>query len=770
MYEKIPEELKSLEQWGVFKKEWIPERNKYTKIPVNPWNGGPGKSNDESTWSDFGTALNSIEELDCDGLAFYFKAPYFGIDVDHIPDDLGDYFLGDTSPENKAYDFISHTQSYTERSISGEGIHIIALGKLNTTKHRKENVEMYSEGRFFAMTGDKIVKTNEISEVDDKNIKYLVDKYLPDSNEKRLINKALPGANNLTVEEIISKASNSAKGKRFKLFLNGGWEEIYDSQSEADLAFANTLAFWTARDFAKMDTIFRQSDLYRDKYDSKRASSTYGTKLLQKAIDECDSVYETEVKPVFPIKSSKLKPKKKKKDHYSYDDTGNKDRFMDLYGDYAKYSFYHKFWYVYKDNVWQRDYAGLVHKLVDSTIDNMKHEKLFVGGDMSEDDAKIAMAKHIKRSRGNAGKEAMKKEIMNYVAVQPDEMDKDDDLLNVQNGYVDLKTGEFHDSDITKIFSRITNVEYTDNISAPVWEEFLNSALQGDTKLIHYLQKAVGYSLTGYTTEQVMFFLYGNGGTGKSLFLEALAYALGTYTMNMQAQSIMVKPNGNGGASSDIARLDGSRFVTSSETNEGVRMDESLVKQLTGGDRVTARYQFGNEFDFVPKFKLWVATNHKPIIRGTDDGIWRRLKIIPFKHQVKGKNQDKHLKEKLQDEAVGILKWAVDGCLMWLKEGLADEPIAIKQETKEYRLEMDVITQFIDECCFVNPDVKVKPSDLYQEYKTWAGVNSEHIFTATKFYREIGQKFEKKKNNQGRFYIGINLKNNPNPQIIKKYR
>ena len=196
-----------------------------------------------------------------------------------------------------------------------------------------------------------------------------------------------------------------------------------------------------------------------------------------------------------------------------------------------------------------------------------------------------------------------------------------------------------------------------------------------------------------------MFILFGKGRNGKSIFVETIAEILGDYSNNMQAKSLMVKKNDN--VNTDIARLSKARFVTSSEPNEGFRFDEGLIKQITGGDKVTARFLYAEEFEYTPKFKIWVSTNHKPIIRGTDDGIWRRLVLIPFDVQIPEEKVDKDLKYKLLREAPAILNWMAEGAYMWMQEGL-EMSDKLKAAVQKYRNEMDTLGQFIEDCCKVD--------------------------------------------------------------------
>ncbi len=754
MYSAIPRELKELNNWCGFK---LQQRNgKTTKVPIDANTGQLGKSNDESTWASFQTALDSINKFNCDGIGLYFKPPYFGIDLDDVRNDI-DRYLKDDDENNLVAEFVDLMGSYSEVSVSGNGIHIIAKGELPKGGRRKGNVEVYDSGRFFVMTGNAIGGYKHI--VDDSDygkINYLHNKYIASNEPSRKFNQSNDYGNGLPVEKILEIASNSKNGLRFKLFLNGGWEQFYSSQSEADMAFANDLAFWTNRDHEMMDSIFRQSSLYRDKWDRKTGDSTYGNITLNKAIRECSNVFNPQPQDdSFNLYVKDFDTKEVKKKFYSYDDTGNAARFTDVFENVVRYSYVRKNWYFYNDKTWELDQEGKVKSLVDEILIKMKKEPVFVPDDGDEEAAKKALQKHIKYSRGSNGKTNMLKESQHLLPIQPEQFDKDKHLLNVQNGYIELKTGNLHNHDKEKYFSKIASIEYTDKIDYPLWDDFLMQIFDGNRELINYMQRAVGYSLSGSTEEQVMFILYGNGRNGKSVFLDIITEMLGNYTTNIQPQTLMVKPM-SGSANSDIARLQGARLVTSTEPNDGMRFDEGLVKQITGGDTVTARFLYGDEFDYDPEFKLWMATNHKPFIRGTDDGIWRRMVVIPFTVQIPEHKVDKNLKYKLRREMTAILNWAVEGYQEWQRIGL-NEPTIIKQQRQEYRTEMDVVELFVEECCYRKEGEREKAADLFRAYKQWAKENNQHLMNNTKFGKEMAQKFQRVRSN-GSWYVGLKLK------------
>lgn len=761
MYEAIPEELKELRQWCGFRLQ--PRGDKMTKIPVDANTGGLGKSNDETTWATFEVAHAAINKFNLDGIGFYFKAPYFGIDIDGVKEDIDRYLSGiEAEQENNIVaEFIEMMGSYSELSVSGTGIHIIAKGELPTGARRKGNVEMYDSGRFFVMTGNQIGQYSRIEDDDYGRINYLHHKYLAKSEvsetykSEKLSGEIPPGAS-LDEQRIIDIALKSKSGTRFNFLLNGGWEQFYNSQSEADMAFANDLAFWTNRDYAMMDNIFRRSSLMREKWDREQNNSTYGGETLQKAIDECANTFIAETNDDFNLIILEDNVKKVKRKFYSYDDTGNAQRFYDAFGDVTRYSYSRKGWYFYDGKVWVYDNQGMIKTLADRTIEAMKKEKLFVPDGEDEEKVKKDFIKHIKSARMSKGKNAMLKESEHLLPIQPDDFDNDLFLFNVQNGYIDLKTSTLHEHSRDKYFTKISPVEYTDKIDCPLWLDFLDTIFDGNNELIEYMQRAVGYSLCGSTQEQMMFILFGNGRNGKSVFLDIITDLFGNYATNIQPQTIMVKSS-TGSASSDIARLHGARFVTTAEASDGVRLDEGLIKQLTGGDKVTASFKFENEFDFEPRFKLWMSTNYKPIIRGTDEGIWRRLAIVPFSVYIPKEKVDPHLKSKLKRELKGILQWAVEGFSKWQKDGLK-EPKIVEQQRDSYRTEMDAVENFINDCCIRDSQKRSKAKPLFSAYREWAIENNQYQMSSTKFGREMGKKFEKMKSDGTNVYLGIALK------------
>lgn len=770
--EKFPQELKEQTRWCNWRNEKRGERT--TKIPINSQHGGDAKSNDESTWSDFETTKSRIA-MDT-GVGYFLKEPYVGIDLDDVEDEVKRHLEGDYE-DNIVSEFIHELDSYTEISPSGTGIHIIMKGELPEKGRRRGGIEMYTTGRYFTVTFDSIGPNYIRDDRDTNKLQKLHEKYIrPKGEEKprkvRQIVEDEMGQHGLDDKEVIKRASRSKNGDKFKDLLNGDWDKYkeYPSQSEADLAFANMLAFWTAKDPEQMDRIVRESGLYREKWDEYRGNDTYGNNLIELAIDEVEGVYS-------PVRSRTFKPTKtdelfnyneetlQEKGNFPVrpgDDTGNAQRLIDRYGDVIRYSYNRKKFYVYDGKVWSIDEIGAVNHLVDSVVDSIEDEEWEVKhSDDPEQQEKNENAaidrknKHLARSRSTHAKKNMLTQAEHRVAVTPEEFDSEGSLLNIQNGYVDLATGERYTPDKTKMFSMITSIDPEENNEPSKWMQFLNETFGGDEDMINFMQRAVGYSLTGSIREQVMFILHGKGRNGKSIFIETIRDILGTYTNNIQAKTLMVRSTET--INNDIAKLQGARMVTSSEPSEGFRFDEGLIKQLTGGDVVTARFLFGEEFDYNPEFKLWLTTNVKPIIKGTNDGIWRRLLLIPFDIQVPVDKVDKDLGDKLLQEGGEILQWAIDGCLMWQEDGL-QIPDKVVEASKTYRNEMDPLGQFIQDRCELGDDFEERGGSLFEEYKDWADETINHKMNKNMFGQKMKEKFTYKRKSDGIRYEGLKLK------------
>jgi len=308
------------------------------------------------------------------------------------------------------------------------------------------------------------------------------------------------------------------------------------------------------------------------------------------------------------------------------------------------------------------------------------------------------------------------------ITLTVDDFDQDDFLLNTPGGIVDLRTGALRSPDPERLMSKSTAVAPKD-METPQWDQFLYESANGDEELIAYLQRLMGYALTGSTQEQILAFIHGPTRTGKSTFLDTIASVFGTYHEAAAAETFSASRNR--GVPADIAALAGARLVTASETQEGKAWDTQRVKSLTGGDRVSARFLYQDYFTYTPKHQIIITSNHEPTVEGVDEALMRRLHIIPFEHQVPKDAVDRLLKEKLAEESPGILQWAIDGCLTWLEEGLNPPPVVL-QRTEEYRDEEDLVGRFLEERCETDDESFVSRKQLWDAWSRWCNRRGEH--------------------------------------------
>jgi putative DNA primase/helicase len=437
-----------------------------------------------------------------------------------------------------------------------------------------------------------------------------------------------------------------------------------------------------------------------------------------------------------------------------YTDLGNARRFITQHGKDLHFVPPWKKWLIWDGTRWAVDQRSEVMGLAKDTIRGLYGE---LGG-IEDPDKRKSFAQHIARSESHSRFVDILKlaESEPGIAVMPDQLDADPRALTVYNGTLELQTGQLRPHRKEDLITKLVPITYDPEAPCPTWDAFLQRILGGDTDLLRYLQKAVGYSLTGSTEEQCLFILYGVGSNGKSTLIQTVQTLLGDYARQTPTESLLVKSGDS--VRNDLARLQGARFVAAVESEDGRRLAEALVKQLTGGDRIATRYLYREFFEFVPTFKLWLAVNHKPVIQGTDHAIWRRIRLLPFMVTIPEAEQDKRLSEKLRAELPGILRRAVEGCLAWQQEGF-EPPQAVQQATGDYRAEMDVVAAFIRKRCIQGQQKQVGTGELHTEYVGWCTQVGEQPVSQKAFgatLKELG--FTQSRNRSTRLWLGLALR------------
>jgi putative DNA primase/helicase len=443
-----------------------------------------------------------------------------------------------------------------------------------------------------------------------------------------------------------------------------------------------------------------------------------------------------------------------KKGTIQYTDATNAQRLIREHGKDIRYNAAWKKWLVWDGTHWVTDEGeALIHEKGLETVRNI-YDEVLKTDDYRE---RIEIEKYAILSESMRRRKAFVEAatVVKSLHVTSEDLDGNPRLLNVKNGTVDVLTGEFREHRQADMITKTANVEYKPEADCPLWKQFIREIMDYQTAVISFVQTAAGWALTGDISEQTMFILFGSGANGKSTFLNTVMYVLGDYAIATPTETFMRK-NGDQ-YTNDIARLRGTRFVTTTEAEQGRRLSEPLIKKITGNDQMTARFLYGEFFNFTPTFKIFMATNHKPVIKGTDHGIWRRIKLIPFTTRIPEDKQDKHLELKLREEASGILNWLLEGTARWKREGLI-APAEILNATDEYRGEMDVIGNFLKECCVQKPEVTIRIRELFKAYQDWCDDNNEHAVSERFFglhLKEMG--YEQTRTSEARFWTGLAL-------------
>ena len=410
-------------------------------------------------------------------------------------------------------------------------------------------------------------------------------------------------------------------------------------------------------------------------------------------------------------------------------------------------------WLVWDGRRWVVDETGEIERKAKVTVRSIYMEAT----NCEDKEVREALSKWAHKSEAVARIAAMIELAKSEqdIPIPHKELDRDLWLLNVLNGTLDLKNIELRKHCPGDFLTKLIEIDYDASASCLTWESFVERVTACKNDQHPFIQKSIGYALTGSTREQCLFILYGVGANGKSTFLNVISSLLADYGKQTPTETLLVKRGDQ--IPNDIARLAGSRFVCAVEATSGRRLAEGLVKQMTGGDKMTARFLHREFFEFEPTFKLWLAVNHKPRITGTDHAIWRRIRLIPFNVTIPKNEQDPDLFDKLKAELPGILAWAVEGCKLWLKEGLV-QPQAVETATEEYRTESDIIATFIDERCEVDQDGQATKNDLYLAYTDWCKDSGERPVTKNELRTKLIEKgFSEDRSNKGRYWKGLKL-------------
>lgn len=779
--DNIPSDLKKENNWIVWNLVGKTESFKGTKIPYqakNPYL--KASTTDPKTWSSFGDAVSmaNLHRLSGVGYVFTEEQNIVAIDIDSC--------IINNQPDENAQKLLSlfKDKTYVEKSFSGNGYHILCKGKIPENRKIK-TIEVYTQGRYFALTGDIVGGTNKITECQ-KEIDSLYEQFseaLKDPDKINWVGDKNPQKYGSIADKLNLRVQDIGMPDNPRLCGEGeirGAHPFHGSTTGMNYAINIHKNAWICRRdghncgggplelFAVKEGIIHCEDVRSGCLDGKwreifEALKKNGYDLVKAGIEK--------------KRPDKKQPGENEKESNTdiyfqrCTDFGNAERFLLRYVNTVVYCSQNASWYVWDNKgFWNKDSIGTIRELVKKTFLSIYNE--IEAQETTE--ARAAVAKwalqcekpeHINACLNVAQSDPR-------VVVTMDKFDTDKNLFNFINGTYDLKNHLFLPHDKENFITRQVQYAYDPYAQCPNFIAFLNRIFRSRKDkdiIIDYLQKALGYSLTGEISQQIIFLLHGSGSNGKSTLLETQRMIMGDYGTTIDSGSLTTKKNDS--VRNDIARLPNIRFVVASENAKGTIIDEELIKKLTGGDQVTARFLFQEEFNFYPQLKLWWAFNHPPGVRDLTHSLMRRLKLIPFEERIPDTERIDQavLLELYRSELPGIFNWELEGLKRYQKEGLKDIP-AISNAVKEFKEEQDRLHDWITDICYiperddkkdamVKVDVQTSASVLCKSYNAWAALNNEKPMSQRKFSMELMERGYKRTHTMtGNVFHGIGIK------------
>jgi len=454
---------------------------------------------------------------------------------------------------------------------------------------------------------------------------------------------------------------------------------------------------------------------------------------------------------------------------FTFNDTGNSRRLVFAFGKFLRFCHPLEKWLIWDGSRWLFDEDGEVMRLAKHTAASLWVESLMVNDKkLSSKFNKWAMQSHSLFRLEAAVKLASTEP---GIAVRVEQLDADAMLLGVSNGVIDLRTGTVREPMREDYITKQATVEFKSGVKCPIWDQFLDRITNSNDEIKGFLKRMVGYTLTGKTTEQCIFVLHGVGANGKTSFTNTIKRLLGDYAAMTSPDALMVRKYG-GGATPELARLRGARAVFAAEAEDGQRLAESRIKQLAGEDTILVRDLYQSPFEMTPTFKVVLSTNHKPLIRGDDQAIWRRIRLIPFEITIPPDERDPRYAsgEIFEKELHGILNWAIAGCLEWQQAGLSP-PKKVVVATEAYRTEMDTFGQWIEECCETGNQSEAPVKVLYGSYSDWCEESGLSAMSKQALGRKLGERgYMKRHTAKGNVYGGIAIRDDAPPGDLPEYK
>ena len=764
-YQNIPDEVRRDGLFCLWKYE--PDKDgRPTKVPYNPNRpGSHAKSTDETTFGTFDQVITAVGGFDGIGAGIFGKLG--AIDIDHCIDDQGRL-----SPE--ARKVVDMMNSYSEISPSGHGIRILFWIKPEFKydsstfyiNNQSKGIEVYIAGstnKFVTVTGN--ILDDKHRHIDERTFEVLeVARQFMRRPPQKAAESVEIGVTGLSCDEIIQKAAAAANGDKFRQLWSGDTSG-YQSDSEADQALCNLLVFWVGNDPDKIDELFRQSGLMRDKWDRRQSGSTYGRITIERAISGVKTIYS-------PGKhKSTLEPADRT-------DVGQAETFVAEYGHKIRYSKATSF-LVYDGKRWCEDdlkAQGLAQELTARQLKEARYKlqkaraalDVLIESESQDDDAIKSASAAVKAAesfrsyvlgrRATSKIKATLTEAAPAVQIEVRELDADGYLLNTPDGTVDLRTGQIRSHDPDDFCTKITEVG-PGRDGVEIWQKFIDDITVGDHDLARYLQEVAGLCAIGAVKREELIIAIGEGSNGKSTFFNLLFRVLGDYSGMLSAETLTTKTRKN--KSPEYAELRGKRLIIAAELEEGERLDTSVVKKLCSTDPIMAEKKFKDPFVFVPSHHVILYTNHLPKVGTNDRGTWRRLVTVPFKARFEeGNGQIKDYAGYLFEHCAGaVITWIIDGARRVIgQEYNVVKPECVKSTLQQYQEDSDWLAAFIDARCETGIRCMDTGGRLYAAYKSYCENVGEYVRSNSDFTHALeAAGFEGKKGNRGKRYRGIRL-------------
>ena len=776
-YRNIPEELKQKGLFCVWRRE--KRKGNMTKVPYQR-NGYGASTTERRHFCGFEEAVRLSKKYDGIGIGVFDG--YSAVDIDHC--------VKNGKLSEMALDIINTMNSYTEYSPSGEGVRIIFKAspfdydkEKYYINNRKIRLEVYVSGctnKFVTLTGN-VIRNVPVAERT-AEIRSVLESYMlrPQRVNQQPEELCSQIGSLLSDNEVLEKAMVSKNSAKFGALWNGDF--LGKSHSEADLALCSMLAFWCGGDTAQMDRLFRKSAQYRQKWERK----DYREETLKKAVSGCQEFYSPTGCPGSQCGFGEIGLTKRRANAASergsdgiaqieqslreldaasrcpQTDIGAGRLFADCFKGSLRYVRERKSWFFYENGVWSEDVGSLIAmEKLKELADALMHYALTI----QDERVRKEFIRFCTRWQTRHNREVFLKDAQSVHPISASVFDVDPYVFNCKNGTLRLDTMTFSPHDPDDFLTKISDVTYDPEARCERFERFIGEITE-DGQKARFLQKALGYGLSGDTQFECMFIMYGaTTRNGKGTLCESVLKVLGKYGCTSRPETLSVKINPNSTApSEDIARLAGIRFVNISEPGKGLVLNAAQVKTMTGNDTINARFLRENSFDYKPQFKLYVNTNYLPTVTDMTLFSGGRVMIIPFDRHFDEGEQDRTLKREFAkpENRSAILNWLIEGYCLLQKEGL-EQPEAVQKATEGYRDESDKIKCFADDCLVQDDTQEVRTSSVYQRYKDWCYDSGQHCENMRNFnqalrtFAEIKRKRPKNGGAPSTFLMGYRL-------------